>query len=415
MRTGRVVIGLLAGIVLAAAPLRAEDRLTPLLALVPAEAANAGAGLVYFNDFAASRAAFADLLAAAGAAPWEHEPSELAAGWRMLAAPRPLHNYLQFGFSNTRGLMPVYLGFAWEDIAAMVTYGPLGTQAMVIGGSPAVTDAAAVGGALTGRGFAVEARGGHDVWWQHADGSSDPHHIDPTDLLYGSTGEAARAAVAADALLVAPDWVGMDTLLAAADGGVPTLAGSPDLGALAYALAQPVAGDGVLVQAVLHEGAVDLRHLAETGYFATSGADRRAEDEAVLQEIGAAVGTPAYRAYAIGDRQEGARAIALIALVYDSRADAETATETVAEAARTGVPPRAYGWTFARLLPFEVASDVVEVPDGSRYVARITFSATLPAPRDGNPGDFSRGPLQALWTLVFETGLIAGLVFVPGP
>jgi len=255
-----------------------------------------------------------------------------------------------------------------------------------------VTDAGAIGETLTGRGFAAEDRAGHHFWWRLEDYALDLRHREPADPLRGHLGGSARAGIVDGAFVAAAGWPNIDGVLAAIGGDRPTLAESGDFTAMAHALGRPVGSEGRLLQAHLMAGAFDAAFVVDTLLGSASQEDEIAEIRARLTDGGTEIRTPRYSAFGIGDRQEGERAIAVVALVYRDREEAERATQTV-PAAVASLDSLATPLPFSELLPFEIGASVVESPDGSRHVAVITFTTTLPpldAPAGYVPTAYSR-------------------------
>ena len=395
----------LAGVVLSLLPLAAtaEDRLTPVLRHVPADSVAGGplASLQFF-DLAAMREAQSVLLAE------EAGGDDLAERVDVLTASR-MAWYLGPAFLGDQGVvarfMPEYFGFPWRDVTVVAAFGPPPDQSLMIAAGPGVISAERLGPLLTTREFEpyqAEERDGRTVWWRFEDLSSNPRLRDPADPFWGRIGGGARIAAVDGAMVGARTWAGLDRVLAAATGDAPSLAGSADFLALAHALDQPVEAEGDLLQATLVDGRFDLAYLQDVW----RSPPERHEDYLADTHWG----TPPYDAVAVADRQEGPAAIAIVALAYTTRAEAETAAATVTTAIADGRGPDDV--PFADALPYRLVSDVIEGPDGSRFVARIAFVEVLEAAPQSRR-DAGYGPYRALATLVARGG-IAGLLAVGG-
>lgn len=385
-------------LLIVAQPALAEDRLTLLLRFVPAEAVEGGgAEALMFTDLAAIRDAVPMRLSLVERFSWSADDVLLAELMRIGALPGMLHNYAQ-NFRDI-GRMAEYVGFAWSDMETVVGFGTPPTDPMIVTGGPVVAAADAIGAVLGGHGFEAETRGGHTIWWRLEDNEVNIPNRDPADPLRGHLGGSARAGVVDGAFIAAGNWGGIDWILSAVDGTVPSLAESEDFVALAHAFAQPVTGAGLFLQAYLIDGMLDGDHLAAMAL----GAEATPENLAAMEaEIAAATatGTPPYSAYGFADRQEGSTVVGIVALAYADRADAETAARTV-PAAFANQSSLVVEKPFAEILPYEVAADVVDGPDGARFVARIAFVAPQEASLDG-PADNRGLAFQRLLNMLFR-------------
>lgn len=376
----------------------AEDRLTPLLRFVPPEAVSGGLDHpVLFSDLSAIRQAANSRMSLTDAFSLTPHERELAALTRatFTALPGMLSEYTQYNVGSFDA-MPDYLGFRFTDIELSLGFGNHPDAVMVLAGAPALADAGGPGATLTGRGFSAEERGGHPFWWHLADNEIDMSGRDAADPLRGVTGGSARAGIVSGAFVAAANWTAIDSLIAAVDRDPAGLSGSDDFLALAYALNQPQAGDGALLQAYLMQGAFSAADALSAVSPNLSADEQSASLERMIDrgEIGR---LPRYRAIGFGDRQEGQQTVGVIALVYESRDHAELAAEMLPAAIRTmdSIVSRR---PIYEVLDFEVSSRVAAPTDANRYVATIALSTALPRP-DG-PMQQTRTPFSTLLQMI---------------
>ncbi|MEZ5669929.1 MAG: hypothetical protein R3F55_21340 [Alphaproteobacteria bacterium] len=396
---------LLAGFMLAIGiqAAQAEDRLTPLLRFVPASALAEGgpSNAIQYSDFAAIRHAVGQRLSLGDAFTWSREDRELAAAMRIVVAPHMLANYFSRMLAAERP-MSDYLGFGMIDIGQTLGFAQPPMVPMVLTGNDAVTNAAAVGAALGNHGFAAENRNGHTIWWYLDDNALDLRNRDVSNPLRGDLGGSARAGVVDGAFVAASHWGTIDVMLMAVDGRIGTAQQSPDMRALAVALDTPVQADGALLQAYLFTGTLFTRDIVDA-LGPAADEETRARLLAQLMGSGDGPATPRYEAVALADRQEGANPVGVVALSYRNRADAERATQTVAEAFATATS-MAYQRPFAEIMPYAVVTDVVDVPDAGRAVARIAFVMVPETTLEG-PSDNMRTPFYGLIQMLYRGDL----------
>lgn len=380
-----------------AAPAGADDGLADLLRYVPIDAVareiRAPVALVDMEEIRAVALVGVPLMDRFG---WTAEDRELAALSRVRAMPMILYDYAQYfaahEFASTRD----YLGFGWEDIQRAVGFGLPPDHVVAATGAPALSDSDTIGAVLSARGFSAEQRRGFPFWGRLADNELDIENRDPADPLRGHLGGSARAGVVDGAFVAAANWPAIDSLVSAFVLR-RTLATAPDFTAVVHALGQPVTGAGALLQAHLMAGAFDADFVLSL---------LRGEDEAGLAELRAQLldggdgpRTPRYRAIGIGDRQEGAMAVGVVALVYADRADAALATETVPQAIAAQVS-LATNAPFSELLPYDLSTAVVEAPGGDRFVAVISLAFAMP--RRSGPLDRAPTPFQRLTDMLYR-------------
>ncbi|MGF1627700.1 MAG: hypothetical protein ACFCVH_22700, partial [Alphaproteobacteria bacterium] len=174
----------------------AEDRLTPMLRMVPQDAVAGGVNaLVTFTDLTALRAVGLAGVPLFERFAWEPVDKEVANLSRASALPAILADYINYLGIHRFETTEDYLGFAWSDIELTVGYGAPPNAVTILQGTSAVTDSAAIDAALTARGFAAESRGGHDFWWRLEDNALDIPNLDPADPLRGHLGGSARAGI----------------------------------------------------------------------------------------------------------------------------------------------------------------------------------------------------------------------------
>ncbi len=392
--------GILAALslLLTAQSAEAEDRLTPLLRFVPAEAVQNGAADAFvFADLAAIRQSVPMRLSLIDGFSWSAEDRMVAALMRSYALPAMLHVYAGNHAEIRR--MREYVGFDWFDIETTAGFASPPIIPWIVTLDPDAMDADAIGATLSGRGFELEMHGGYPIWWRLEDYAYDLANRDLADPLRGHLGGSARAGVVDGAFLAASTWGVIDWMLAALDGTTASLAGSADFMALAHAFAEPVTADGLFLQAYLINGALGLDLLRDSAPRNASDEERAALAERIAASVGA-TGTPVYSAYGIADRQEGGALIGEVALVYSDRADAETAARTV-PAAFAGQSSLVSDRSFSEIFPYEVVADVIAGPDGTRFVARIAFVAADEAPLEG-PADNRNRPFEQLLEMLFS-------------
>jgi hypothetical protein len=354
-------------------PAHGEDRLTPLLHFVPADVAEAGdpSNAVQFVDLAAIRSAIGDLLVDSNAS---NVDRVFFAARRIVDAPVMFAPFVD-RFTQVSGALPEYFGFAWSDIDRVAGFVSTEGRALIVVGGPPVTDSDTLEAALTGREwdpYQTETRDGFTAWWRFEDDTMDPRRADPSDIFGGALGGAARISVVDGALVGTTSWARLEQVIAAAIGGGRSSDESVDLAALIHAIDQPVHDAGAVFQVQMFSGGDDAAYMLGE---AAEIPERLAEGEALVAEAGAANGTPPYLAVAFAERQEGEMAIAVIALAFADRADAELAAMTVPDAVESRQTQR--GRPIQEFLPFDIATDIVDSPDGDRFVARIAFTAPI--------------------------------------
>lgn len=379
----------------------AEDRLTPMLAYVPADAVGdpAAAEYISFVDLAALRNdlnARVPLFDRFGWSPFEQVAGSMS---RLADAPMMIAEYRQYAAMHQFTSMPDYLGFGWSDIdAAIGFYQPPGSVTVLVG-NETLSDAAAAGSALTARGFSEAEREGYPFWWRLDDNQLDLENRDPEDPLRGALGGSARAGLVNGGFVTAGNWASIDATLAAHDLESASIANDPDIAALASVLNQPIREDGELLQAVIFAGAFDVQDVVA----GVLGQSATPEAVAALEErLAPASGmelTPRYSAFALADRQEGDRAVGVIALVYGSADDAILATRTVPDAFAR-LDSIATRRPFQELIPGTISTQVVQSPDGARHVALIAFATEL-GPLDG-PMARTRTPYVVLIEMLYQ-------------
>lgn len=376
----------------------AEDRLTALLDFVPPAAVSGGLDHpILFSDLSAIRQAANARLSLADAfslTPHERELAALSRG-TFFALPSMLGEYAQHN-ARSFDAMTDYLGFGWTDIERALGFGNHPGTVTVLTGAPALTDAGGLGEALTGRGFSAEERDGYRFWWRLTDNENDLSGRDVADPLRGVIGGSARAGIVSGAFVAAANWTAIDSLIAAVDRDPAGLSGSADFLAMAYALNQSQAAEGDLLQAYMMQGAFDAGDALDA-----VSPDLSADEQSALRERMIARGEigrlPGYRAIGFGDRQEGPLTVGVIALVYDSREQAEMAADML-PAAIGSMESIVSRRPFSTVLDFDVSSRVAGPTDANLYVATIALSTTLPRP-DG-PMQQARTPFSTLLQMI---------------
>lgn len=359
----------------------ADDRLTPLLTYVPADAVGdpMAGEYITFVDLAALRGDFnarVPLFERFGWSPFEQVAGSMS---RLGDAPMMIAEYQQYGGLHEFASMADYLGFGWSDIEAAVGfYKPPGSVTVLIG-TPMVSDAAVVGPALTARGFSEEVRAEYPFWWRMEDNQLDLQNRDPEDPLRGALGGSARVGLIDGAFVTAANWAAIDATLGVHAFGAGSVADEPDIAAVAFSLNQPVSGEGDLLQAVIFGGAFSMHDVVAgvLGRNATPEAVAALEER--LAPASATEITPRYNAFALADRQEGNQAIGVVALVYDTADEAEMAARTVSEAFAS-LDSLVAQRPFREMIPGAVSTQVTASPDGTRHVASIAFATELALP-----------------------------------
>jgi hypothetical protein len=223
------------------------------------------------------------------------------------------------------------LGVNWFDIdAAMTFWQPPGTVT-VIAGAPGFADPAAIGPALTARGFAERQLDGFAVWHRLDDNALALGQTDALaegDFLAGSLPRASRVAVKDGIVVHAGNWPALGTVTATAAG---KSAPSP----VARLSAAILGGIGEATDArLLQATAFMLRDIGSAedpgGIFSQFITSPSFDLEGLRKAIGPAVPGPRLPLYPLAllaDMQAGADQVAVIALPFpDPEAAAEAAT-----------------------------------------------------------------------------------------
>ncbi len=374
-----------------------REALFNLLAVAPdGPPARGGAPLLAYADLeAAVRAGYADLAPEAGL-------SSLPAGDAMRALVRlsAAQRYLQnFGLMVEE--MPGLMGVGVADIHRELEFGTSPALGMVLGLDPAVDPGAAIGVALTARGFAERDVAGQTVWHRGEDGSADLAGRAPADPFGGDLGMASRIFLSDGRLAGSPLWPLAEAMVAASAGTVPSLADDPVIATAAHAASDPGL-DGMLLQFVLLDGA-DTMPVPDALAPLIAGDGIDPDFGLPLRPEGP---LPPYLMAALVDRFAGDRDEALVVLVYPDTVTAEQAATVLADRLAAYAPvsaPPAWRDRFADLdAVIEPAVSTDAATGFAAAVARISYRAVFPTdePDDGMQpigGTLFRFLIGALW------------------
>jgi hypothetical protein len=287
----------------------APDPLLDMLALIPdtpdARPSN-GLGVTYADYHAVLEASgikipanIAALAGPAGARP-------LSVLMRVIAGPGTLMTYFLRFDSKT-------VGFDLFDISRAAAFGTPPHDGMILAGA---FDAEKIGAALTARDFEKNDVEGVTVWSRFEDAKIQITAKEPGDPFGGYLGMAARIAVLPGYLANSRYWDITKAIVAASKKEQKSLADAPDYRALADAITDPQTYQGTLLQALFFPV-----YTLETGTFEVRGLQNPPD----LSQYAA---LPAYSTAVLGDRQEGATQVHLVALLYP---DTDTAQRAAAE------------------------------------------------------------------------------------
>ncbi len=407
MRRPALILGLLAGL---AGPVAAGEApgLLDLLPLLPdtTETIHSAPVFAYVDLVAVQRAA--GIAPPASEAGFAAMPDDARQAWaaamrRVIVGPPDLLLYPS-GIGRWQATSVEALGIDWFAIDAAMTFWQPPSTVTVIAGAPGLADPAAVGAALTARGFAERQVDGFTAWhrlddFQLALGDKDP--LAEGDFLAGRIPRASRVAVGDDVVLHATNWPAIEAV-AATDAG--KAAPSP-----AAALSEELLGAvAEVTEAELLQGsAFMLRDIgvandptAVLGEFLTAPvASLEALRKAIMPEVPGPQ-LPLYPLALVADLEDGDEQLAVLALPYPGRASAEEAAIVVAERLAAWAPKG--GPPLIDAVRGSVEHHVVDRDD----IAKATF-ATFIASIEG--GEESRKAMAA----VAETtgGAAAVIVF----
>jgi hypothetical protein len=271
---------------------------------------------------------------------------------------------------------PRVVGFDPMAIDRQVAYGSPPATGLVLAGD---FDPAAIGAALSARGFVSEPTDGDAILWCSPDGCDAGMEMDlagrePADPFGGRLGRRQPLAVSDSVLVSSADLATVEASLEAASGSTPSLADDPAWASAAGALA----GEGAtLIQATFVPGSLLLVDPAALLLDDPSLADLRAWVEA-QRGAGFRAMTPA-ALLAIGDAATATEQVVTLALAYPTLAEAQAAAEVIPERLAQ-VPSLRVARPWSELLDERGVTSVegaaIETPAGGG-VATITLHAPL--------------------------------------
>ncbi|MEM7446188.1 MAG: hypothetical protein AAF414_22905 [Pseudomonadota bacterium] len=282
------------------------DRMTGLMALVPANWLTDFSALISFADVEASTAATV------------RSPAGLLAGLmgrnnpqaplnRLRTVPFFLSSAIQQG---ARGGWQERVGFEPDQISALLTAEWLGdgvNEAMVFD----LTDAAdhnGIGQALLANDYQARTVGDWSAWWRGEDYDIDRDARDPVSPFGGGIGQSSRVASDGESLVHAAAWAPIEEM---AGPPAATLRDQPEMTAIVAALNDPRFGDAQLVQATV------LPEEAQA---------ENAADDPVM---------PPWRLGMLADLSTGPVDYGVMAVVFDDRATAEGLADPLLNAWQT--------------------------------------------------------------------------------
>jgi hypothetical protein len=405
-----LILGLLAGLAGPAAAGEAPG-LADLLPLLPdATKTTHSAPVFSYVDLGAVQRA-AGIAPPASEAAFAAMPEDAQKAWaaamrRVNAGPPDVLSYPS-GIGRRDATSLEALGIDWFAIDAAMTFWQPPSTVTVLAGAPGFADPAAIGAALTARGFEERRLDGFTVWHKLDDNQLALDQKDPLadgDFLAGRIPRASRVAVGDDVVVHATNWPAIEAVAATGAGTAPA---SP-----AAALSEELLGavatvtDADLLQAtafMLRDVGAANDPTAALGTFLTSPvASLEALRKAIMPEAPGPQ-LPLYPLALVADLQEGDEQLAVLALPYPGRASAEEAAIVVAGRlaawAPNGGPP------LVDAVRGTVEHHVVERDD----IAKATF-ATFIASIEG--GEESR---KAMAAVAETTGGAAAVIVLRYP
>ncbi|NNG04431.1 MAG: hypothetical protein HKM95_10075 [Inquilinus sp.] len=295
--------------------------------------------------------------------------------------------------SGLRGY-PGALGIEWFAIDRALAIGGPPARGTVLGGGDRLTDLRSIAPVLRGRDFEVQSMNGTLVWHRFDDREIRAKAMDgPDDLGFRNTdpfgiqsGHAARIAALPGALAGSRDWALIADIVGAADGTTRSLADNSAYRAAAAAITDDGRYGGMLVRALFTERQFTAGSVSRNKLGSSAGEGQR-EVFAEVLESRLKSELPPYRLAVMADRQEGPNEVALVALVYGTRDEAEAAAAAVSS--RVGdYAPLLQKVPLADAFSLSIGSHVYQAPGGGPAVAVITMSE--PVKPEERPGRLFR-------------------------
>lgn len=336
------------------------DRMTSLMALVPANWLTDSGAFISFSDVEASTAATvrspAGLLAGLMG-----RNNPMAPLLRLRTIPFSLTSAVQMGM---RGGWQERVGFGPDQIAALLTAEWLGegvNEVMIFELADAA-DHDSIGQALLANDYQARTVGDWSTWWRGEDYDIDRDARDPANPFGGGMGRASRVASDGESLVSAPGWPPIEEI-----AGPPgtTLRDLPEMAVIVAALDDPRFGDAGLVQAMVMPQAPQANNAAS---------------EPVL---------PPWRLGVLADLSTGPVDYGVAAVVYDDRATAEGLIGPLLSAWQA-VRSTEHDATFAELAGGEAEAFVVGDDPAALVLA-------IERPMDGEEQEASNLVFQALY------------------
>ncbi|MFN8621439.1 MAG: hypothetical protein U0869_11915 [Chloroflexota bacterium] len=221
---------------------------------------------------------------------------------------------------------PATVGFDFTQIDRELAFGQPPADGLVLEGR---FDPAAIGAALSARGFASHDEAG-TTWWCSADGCDQGLQVDfkgrdPNDPFGGRLGRKQPLAVSADALLSSASDVTVGAMAAASAGTAPSLATDPFVAATLDAL-DAASPDARLIQAMFVPGTELL-----LDPLAVLGTSASPEDiRAILERLSDGFEPiPPAALLLIADTATADEQVVQVVLSYATLADAQAAAEVL--------------------------------------------------------------------------------------
>lgn len=335
------------------------DRMTSLMALVPAGWLTDSGALIGFSDVEASTAATvrspAGLLAGLMGASNPTAPLQ-----RLRTIPFSLTSAVQMG---ARGGWQERVGFEPDQISALLTAEWVGdgvNQVMILD----LTDAAdhnAIGQALLANDYQARTVGDWSAWWRGEDYDID-RDGDPVSPFGGGMGQSSRVASDGESLAHAAAWSPIEDMAGPPDTTVRDL---PEMAALAAALNDSRFGDAGLVQAMVMPRAPQA-------------------DDAAAEPV-----LPPWRLGMLADLSTGPVDYGVAVVVYDDRATADSLTDPLLNAWQA-MRSTEHDATFAALTGGEAEAFVVGDGPAALVLA-------IERPMDGEQQEAGNLVFQALF------------------
>ena len=336
------------------------DRMTSLMALVPAVWLTDSGALIGFSDVEASTAATvrspAGLLAGLMG-----RNNPMAPLQRLRAVPYSLASAAQLGM---RGGWQERVGFEPDQISALLSAEWLGegvNEVMVFDLADGA-DHDSIGQALLANDYQTRTVGDWSAWWRGEDYVIDRDARDPVSPFGAGMGQSSRVASNGERLVHAAAWSPIEEMAGPPDA---TLQDLPEMTAIASALNDPRFGDAGLVQAMVMPQAPQA-------------------DDAAAEPV-----LPPWRLGMLADLSSGPVDYGVAVVVYDDRATAEGLAGPLLSAWQA-MRSTEHDATFAELAGGE--ADAFVVGDGPAALV-----LAIERPMDGEEQEASNLVFQVLY------------------